>query len=132
MDEDVKVLLIEDDEATADMYRLRLQRDGYVVVHARDGEEGLRLARDERPDLVYMDVRMPKMDGFEVLRRLRADPSTIAMPVIMLSQFSEPELRAQGLELGALDYLVKADTTPAQLSETTERWAENATTRTAE
>jgi len=124
VDEEVRVLLIEDDEATAEMYRLRLQRDGYSVITARDGEEGLRRAIEDRPDLVYMDLRLPKMDGFEVLRQLRAAPETAGLPVIILSNYGEPDLRERGLSLGALDYLVKADTTPAQLSETVERWAE--------
>jgi DNA-binding response OmpR family regulator len=127
MDDEVRVLLIEDDEPTAEMYRLRLERDGYVVFMAHDGEEGLRRALEVQPDLVYLDLRLPKMDGFEVLRQLRASPATQALPVIILSNYGEPDLREQGLSLGALDYLVKADTTPAQLSETTDRWADSAT-----
>jgi DNA-binding response OmpR family regulator len=116
VDDDVKVLLIEDDEAAAEMYRLRLSADGYVVVIGRDGDEGLRLATAEEPDFIYLDLRLPGLDGFEVLERLRGDPATNHIPVIILSNYGEPELRERGLRLGALEFLVKADTTPGQLS----------------
>ncbi len=116
MDDDVKVLLIEDDAAAAEMYRLRLAADGYTVVVAQDGEEGLRMASEKSPDFIYLDLRLPGLDGFEVLERLRGDPVTTHIPVIILSNYGEPELRERGLKLGALEFLVKADTTPAQLS----------------
>jgi two-component system, cell cycle response regulator len=116
VEDDVKVLLIEDDEFAAEMYRLRLVADGYTVVVGRDGEEGLRMATDESPDFIYLDLRLPGLDGFEVLERLRAEPATTHIPVIILSNYGEPELRERGLKLGAMEFLVKADTTPAQLS----------------
>jgi CheY-like chemotaxis protein len=116
VDDDVKVLLIEDDAAAAEMYRLRLAADGYTVVIGQDGEEGLRKASEEAPDFIYLDLRLPGLDGFEVLERLRDDPATTHIPVIILSNYGEPELRERGLRLGALEFLVKADTTPAQLS----------------
>jgi CheY-like chemotaxis protein len=121
VEDDVKVLLIEDDEFAAEMYRLRLVADGYTVVLGQDGEEGLRMATDERPDFIYLDLRLPGLDGFEVLERLRSDPGTWHIPVIILSNYGEPELRERGLKLGALEFLVKADTTPAQLSTRVER-----------
>ena len=125
MEEDVTVLLIEDDEAAAEMYRLRLAADGYTVAIARDGEEGVRLAEETRPDLVYLDLRLPKLDGFQVLERLRSSPTTAVIPVVILTNYGEPELRERGLKLGALEFLVKADTTPAYLSEGVERWTES-------
>ena len=121
MEDDVKVLLIEDDEAAAEMYRLRLVADGYLVVVARDGEQGLEMAAAESPDFIYLDLRLPKIDGFEVLERLRGDRKTASIPVIILSNFGEPELRERGLKLGALEFLVKADTTPSHLSDTVSR-----------
>ena len=121
MEDDVKVLLIEDDVAAAEMYRLRLVADGYLVVIARDGHEGLRMAADEAPDFIYLDLRLPGLDGFEVLERLRADAATMHIPVIILTNYGEPELHERGLKLGALEFLVKADTTPAQLSDSVER-----------
>jgi DNA-binding response OmpR family regulator len=121
VEDDVKVLLIEDDAAAAEMYRLRLIADGYTVVVADDGEKGLEMAIAERPDFIYLDLRLPRIDGFEVLERLRGDEETAAIPVIILSNFGEPELRERGLKLGALEFLVKADTTPSRLSETVNR-----------
>lgn len=115
-DDDVKVLLIEDDAAAAEMYRLRLMADGYRVVIGQDGEEGLRMAAEEAPDFIYLDIRLPGLDGFEVLERLRADEATTDIPVIILSNYAEPELRERGLKLGALEFLVKAETTPGQLA----------------
>ena len=125
MDDNVKVLLIEDDAAAAEMYRLRLAADGYAVVVGRDGEEGLRMAAEEAPDFIYLDLRLPGLDGFEVLERLRGDPATTHIPVIILSNYGEPELRERGLKLGALEFLVKADTTPAQLSTKVEQSRES-------
>jgi DNA-binding response OmpR family regulator len=119
--DDIKVLMIEDDSAAAEMYRLRLVADGYTVVVAEDGEQGLEMAGAELPDFIYLDIRLPKIDGFEVLERLRADPETAGIPVIILSNFGEPEFRERGLKLGALEFLVKSDTTPSNLSETVER-----------
>ncbi|MFN2581303.1 MAG: response regulator transcription factor [Candidatus Dormibacteria bacterium] len=124
MDDDVKVLLIEDDEAAAEMYRLRLTADGYNVVIAHDGEQGVAMAASEQPDLIYLDLRLPKLDGFQVLEKLRSSPATSVIPVVILTNYGEPELRERGLKLGALEFLVKADTTPAYLSEGVERWTE--------
>jgi DNA-binding response OmpR family regulator len=121
VEDDVKVLLIEDDVAAAEMYRLRLVADGYAVVMAHDGTEGLRLAANESPDFIYLDLRLPGLDGFEVLDGLRANEATMHIPVIILTNYGEPELRERGMKLGALEFLVKADTNPAQLSESVER-----------
>jgi DNA-binding response OmpR family regulator len=121
VEDDVRVLLIEDDVDAAEMYRLRLVAEGYKVVVAHDGVEGLRMATDESPDFIYLDLRLPGLDGFEVLERLRGEAATMHLPVVILTNYSEPELRERGLRLGALEFLVKADTTPAQLSQTVER-----------
>ncbi|MFI5285173.1 MAG: PleD family two-component system response regulator [Candidatus Dormibacteria bacterium] len=121
MEEIVKVLVIEDDAEAAEMYRLRLTGDGYDVVVGSDGEEGLRLAVAELPDFIYLDLRLPKLDGFEVLERLRAMPATAQIPVIILSNYGDPELQQRGLQLGALEFLVKADVTPRQLTSKVEQ-----------
>jgi CheY-like chemotaxis protein len=116
MDENIRVLVIEDDPSVAEMYRVRLETDGYDVLVGRDGEEGLHLALSEVPEFIYLDLRLPKLDGFEVLQRLRSAPVTAQIPVIILSNYGDPETRERGLSLGALDFLVKADTTPRQLA----------------
>lgn len=116
-DETVRVLLIEDDEALAEMYRLRLAADGYTVAIAQDGENGIAAARSEPPDLIFLDVRLPRLDGVGVLERLRATPESRDVPVIVLTNYGEPDLRTRCLGLGAVDYLVKADVVPSVLSD---------------
>src|SRR5467141_970496 len=109
VDEDVNVLFIEDDPAVAEMYKLKLELDGYRVTVAKSGEEGLDHAKSQVPDIVFLDIRLPKMDGFAVLENLRSDGVTRNIPVIILSNYGEKELVDRGLKLGALDYLIKSD-----------------------
>ena len=121
-DEEVKVLFIEDDPAVAEMYKLKLELDGYTVTVAKDGEEGLQMANEAPPDIIFLDTRLPKMDGFAVLERLRSAERTSEIPVIILSNYGERELVDRGLKLGALEYLIKSQTTPANLSRGVEGW----------
>ena len=76
--DDIRVLFVEDDPTVAQMYRLKLELDGYQVIMAKDGEEGLRLAREVDPDIVFLDIRLPKVDGFSVLEGLRATDRSLA------------------------------------------------------
>ena len=103
-----RVLIVEDDE---DMVRLAthwLERADYEVALAADGQQALKaLAADPLPDVVLLDVMLPKMDGFEVLRRIRADARTKRLPVIMVTSFTRDKDAARGRELGANDYIVK-------------------------
>ena len=118
----VDVLLVEDDPSVLEMYRLKLELDGYRVNTALDGEEGLRKAGELAPDIIFLDIRLPMMDGLEVLRKLRAQEKTREIPVIILSNYDEEDLVARGLRLGAHEYLIKARTTPSTLSEGIEDW----------
>jgi DNA-binding response OmpR family regulator len=118
----IDVLLVEDDPSVLEMYRLKLELDGYRVNTALDGEEGLKKAGDLTPDIIFLDIRLPKMDGLEVLRKLRAQDKTRNIPVIILSNYDEEDLVARGLRLGAHEYLIKARTTPSSLSEGIEDW----------
>lgn len=120
--DEVQVLFIEDDPTVAQMYKLKLELDGYTVTMAKDGEEGLRLAQEGSPDIVFLDIRLPKMDGFAVLEALRASDGTRETPVVILSNYGERELVERGLKLGALEYLIKSQTTPANLSRGVEGW----------
>jgi len=116
------ILLIEDDHDLASMYRHRLEVDGHTVTVAADGEEGLRLLREGDYDLMFLDVSLPKLDGLEVLAAVRADHALAELPVIILSNYDEPQLMERGLELGAREYLVKAETTPSQVAQRAHRW----------
>jgi CheY-like chemotaxis protein len=129
--EEVRVLLVEDDQAAAEMYRLKLEIDGYTVTVAPDGESALRLAtQTPLPDLVFLDIRLPGMDGFEVLERIRADERTRNLPVVILSNYGEDELVRRGRRLGVLEYLIKSQATPAQVSGGVPGWARPTPNRT--
>jgi DNA-binding response OmpR family regulator len=120
--DEIRVLFVEDDPTVAQMYRLKLELDGYQVIMAKDGEEGLRLANEVDPDIVFLDIRLPKVDGFAVLEGLRGCDRTRNVPVVILSNYGEQELVDKGLRLGALEYLIKSQTTPANLSRGVENW----------
>lgn len=120
--EEITVLYVEDDPMVAEMYRLMLELDGYRVVMARDGVEGLRLAEECSPDLIFLDIRLPAMDGLQVLERLRESERVRHVPVVILSNYGESDLVQRGLRLGALDYLIKSQTTPNRLSSSVQGW----------
>jgi CheY-like chemotaxis protein len=102
------ILIVEDDADMANLALRWLERAGHTVARTSDGAAGLnRLQADPLPDLVLLDVMMPKMDGFELLKRLRAAPRTRALPVIMVTSFSRDKDVQRGRELGANDYIVK-------------------------
>ncbi|MBO0686700.1 MAG: response regulator [Candidatus Dormibacteraeota bacterium] len=120
--DEVRVLFVEDDPMVAEMYRLKLELDGYQVTMAKDGEDGLELASRLEPDIIFLDIRLPKVGGLEVLEQLRSTNATRNTPVVILSNYGERELVERGLKLGALEYLIKSQTTPARLSGGVERW----------
>ena len=102
-----RVLVADDDENLLAIVSYRLERSGYVVIAANDGEEAVRLALAERPDLAVLDVMMPKLDGYEVTRRLRQHEQTRRMPVILLTARAQEADVARGFEAGADDYVRK-------------------------
>lgn len=99
-----KVLIVEDDRTLLDVIKYNLTKEGYAAVVASDGLEAIRLARQEKPDLVLLDIMLPAVDGFEVCRTLRQD---LTMPILMLTAKSDEIDKVLGLELGADDYLTK-------------------------
>ena len=99
-----KVLVVDDDVKTVELVKLYLLRDGYRVITAYDGQEGLRLAREYRPDLIVLDLMLPGMNGLEICRTLRAESD---VPIIMLTAMSADDDRLTGLDLGADDYVTK-------------------------
>ena len=101
------VLAADDDEDILGLVAFRLERSGYTVLQARDGEEALALAVKELPDLAVLDVMMPKLDGFELTRRLRAEESTSRMPIILLTARAQDADVQRGFDAGADDYLRK-------------------------
>jgi CheY-like chemotaxis protein len=117
-----QILLVEDDASLAAMYRCKLESCGYAVRIAETGPDGLTLGLQSRPDLVLLDIGLPEMDGLQVLAALRADLRTRALPIVILSAYDDPQLIERGHRLGATDYLVKAQVSPAQVSDAVARW----------
>ena len=109
------ILLVEDDHLMADMYSYQLEREGYQVDVVGDGRQGLDAIRSRHPDLVLLDLRLPVMEGFEVLGNLAGDPGR--PPILILSNYGDAGMVNRGLALGARDYLVKSATTPITLAQ---------------
>jgi two-component system alkaline phosphatase synthesis response regulator PhoP len=101
------ILAVDDDDLIRRLVQFNLQRAGYRVTPARDGLEALEQIEQERPDLVLLDVNMPRLDGIELLRRLRADPGTATLPVVMLTAKAQDEDILEGKRSGADYYLTK-------------------------
>jgi two-component system cell cycle response regulator DivK len=112
-----RILLVEDNEMNRDMLSRRLQRKGYSVLIAVDGEQGLATAYSEMPDLILMDISLPFIDGYEVTRRLKANPRTKHIPVIALTAHALLTDRDKALRAGCNDY----DTKPVEFTRLTEK-----------
>lgn len=109
------VLLIEDNLGFRFLFKDALESQGYIALEAADGETGLEMAKKHRPYFILLDLMIPKLNGFEVLKHLRASPDTAALPVVVLSVLSEPKDIQKCLKLGANDYIVKGSETPEQI-----------------
>jgi DNA-binding response OmpR family regulator len=101
------ILVIDDEPGIIEIIEANLEGDGFTVVSAPNGREGLERIKSDRPELVVLDVMMPEMDGWEVLRRVEQDPDTAGIPVIMLTAKAADEDYIHGLEEGAVEYLTK-------------------------
>ena len=108
-----KILFVDDDNFLRKVYKAELEDHGHEVILAADGEEGLSKAREFDPDLIILDMIMPEKNGFEVLTELQEDPGTKNIPVVILSNLGQKDDIKKGLDLGAVDYLVKDNTTLA-------------------
>ena len=105
--ESATILIVEDEQDIRELLAYNLEKEGYATVQAADGKEGLELARSRKPDLILLDLMLPKMDGLAVCRELERDSGTVRIPIIMLTARGEDVDRILGFELGADDYVVK-------------------------
>lgn len=112
-----KVLLIEDEEMLSNMYKIKFEQEGFEFIAAKDGVTGAQLAKTEKPDIILLDIIMPKMDGFAVLKKICEETESKNIPVILLTNLGQDEDIKKGKALGAKDYLVKAELTPSQVLE---------------
>ena len=118
-----RVLVVDDEEGIRVLCRVNLELGGYEVIEAADGVEALEMARSKRPDLIFLDIMMPRMDGWEVLEHLKEEPSTSSIPVVLLTARTSEEDQIRGWGEGILEYLSKPFN-PQRLVE----WAEQAMT----
>ncbi|MFA6271787.1 MAG: response regulator [Patescibacteria group bacterium] len=110
-----KIVLVEDDSFLAGMYVSKLNMEDFEVKLAENGEDGLKTATEEMPDLILLDILLPRMDGFEVLKKLKKNPETMKIPVILLTNLGQKKDVDRGLALGAEDYLIKAHFMPNEV-----------------
>lgn len=122
----VHVLLVEDDSFLANIYKTKFEMEGYRVSVSSDGEAGLSDAKKKKPDIILLDILLPKMDGFIVLEKLKADAATKKIPVILLTNLGQKDDVEKGLELGAADYLIKAHFKPSETVEKVRNAMKNA------
>lgn len=109
------VLLVEDDVFLASIYQKKFEMEGYKISVAENGEKGLADAKKKKPDIILLDILLPKMDGFTVLQNLKADATTKDIPIILLTNLGQKDDVEKGLEAGASDYLIKAHFKPSEI-----------------
>jgi len=112
-----KILIVEDDKFVRELIVQKLTEEKFEVSSAKDGEEGVKKAESEKPDLILLDLILPGIDGFEVLSRIRKNPETEKISIIVLSNLDEKGDVDRGVKLGANDYLIKAHFTPKEIVE---------------
>ncbi len=117
-----RVLVVEDDAFLAGMYLTKFGLEGFTVELASDGKEGVKKAKEWRPDIMLLDLILPVMDGFTVLETVRNDPDTRAIPVILLTNLGQKSDVEKGMKLGASDYLIKAHFMPSEVIEKVKRF----------
>ena len=115
MPKGTKILMVDDDKMLIDMYKERLELAGYQVEISRDGEEGLAKVHQVKPDIVLLDIMMPKVNGYEALASMKSDPATKDIPVIILSALMRDINKSKAVESGADDYIIKSEAMPVDV-----------------
>lgn len=115
MEEFKTVLLVDDDLTLREMYEERMKTEGYNIIQASNGEEALQKAKQSKPDIILLDIMMPKVNGFDVLKDLKSNNELKDIPVIVLTALIQDVDRIQGKKLGATDYIIKSETMPGEV-----------------
>ena len=115
MEEGKVILLVDDDLTLREMYEERFKAEGFDIIQASNGEEAIKKAKENKPNVILLDIMMPKINGFDVLKELKADPDLKEIPVIVLTALIQDVDRVQGKKLGAVDYIVKSETMPGEV-----------------
>lgn len=124
-EKDKKILVVDDEDSVREIYRHEFTSNGYNVIAAADGEEGLLKAGEERPQIILLDIMLPKMSGIEVLKALKENELTKKIPVLLLTNLGEETIIKEGFELGADGYLLKVSYTPAQVVDEVKKFLES-------
>lgn len=111
----MKVLLIDDEMPIITMYQEKLAKEGFKILTANDGATGIQIAKAEKPDVILLDIIMPKINGLDVLKELKNEPTTKDIPVYLLTNIQEETGEDRGRSLGAAGYMFKAETEPGKL-----------------
>ena len=123
VDDSIRVLFVQDDPAVAEMYKLKLELDGYQVTIVSGRQQLVETSASARPDIVYLDIRRSEPDGIEMLHALRDGTTTRDIPVIILSDHRPEEMASRGFSANVMDYVVRANVALTSLTETVEDWA---------
>jgi DNA-binding response OmpR family regulator len=122
MKNEKKILIIEDDSFLSNIYKTKLTKEGFSILMADNGEDGLAMIQSEKPALVLLDIMLPKMDGFELLEQVNKDARLKKIPIVIMSNLGQDSDVEKGKRLGAVDYIVKSDTTLEHVIETINKY----------
>ncbi|MFZ2969796.1 MAG: response regulator [Minisyncoccia bacterium] len=111
----VKVLIIEDDSYISDMYKIKFESENFETIVAEDGISGIKEIEKQKPDIVLLDIVMPKVDGFSVLKMIKKNEDSKDIPVVLLTNLGQKDNVERGFELGATSYIIKAHFTPSEV-----------------
>lgn len=111
----VKVLIIEDDSYISDMYKIKFESENFETIVAEDGINGIKEIEKQKPDIVLLDIVMPKVDGFSVLKMIKKNEDSKDIPVVLLTNLGQKDNVERGFELGATSYIIKAHFTPSEV-----------------
>lgn len=117
MNKKKKVLIVEDEKMLSEMYTTKFNMEGFEVIQSFDGKDGLNKAKSEKPDIILLDIIMPKLDGFLVLKELKADENLKKIPVFLLTNLGQDDDVKKGKKMGSDGYFVKANHSPAEIVE---------------
>jgi len=113
----MKILIIEDDKFLRDLMSQKLLHEGFTVKEALDGEEGIKSALEDTPDLILLDLILPRIDGFAVLEKMKSEPKLASLPILILSNLGQKEDVTRAMSLGAVDFLIKSNFTLGEVVE---------------
>lgn len=124
-----KILLVDDDKMLIDLYKERFEIAGFEVETGRNGEEAIRKAREYKPDIILLDIMMPKVDGYQALASIKSDPETKDIPVIILSALMRDVNKSRAMEVGAESYIIKSECMPGDVIKKIEQALEKSKTK---